>query len=83
MPPRVLRREGRRLDTHCREGHAKAEAETQVIQPPQGCPSSPQKLKEAGRCSLEPLEGGQSCEHLDFSPVKHDSDIKKEYISVL
>lgn len=46
MPSCVLRREGRRLDTYCREGHAKAEAE-QVMQPQQGHPSSHQKLKEA------------------------------------
>lgn len=46
MPSCVLRREGRRLDTYCREGHAKAEAETQVMQPQQECPSSHQKPKE-------------------------------------
>lgn len=42
----------------------------------------PEAKGGVGGCSLEPREGGQSCEHLDFSPVKHDSDIKKEYISV-
>lgn len=31
MPSFVLRREGRRLDTHCREGHAQAEAETRKL----------------------------------------------------
>lgn len=36
-----------------------------------------------GGCSLEPPEGGQPCEHPDFSPVKHDSDIKKECMSVV
>lgn len=82
MPSCVLRREGRRLDTLQRRpcegrGRNSGDAATAgVSQQP------PEAEGGVGGCSLEPREGGQSCEHLDFSPVKHDSDIKKEYISV-